>query len=184
MILTVMRIAWLNLRRDRVAQAMTFVLPIAFFSIFAAGVRRRSGDATPACASRSSTRTRTETSGRLRARRWPRSERCGSSPRRARARSPGRPTRVRLDRARAEQLVREGGDVPWRSCCPPASARRSARFDGPAEALLLLADPSDPIARAGRGAAAEDGDDCAARRAREAARCSRHAGALTPQQRR
>ncbi|MEO8482166.1 MAG: ABC transporter permease [Acidobacteriota bacterium] len=35
MIPTLIRIGWLNLKRDRVAQAMTFVLPILFFSIFA-----------------------------------------------------------------------------------------------------------------------------------------------------
>jgi ABC-2 type transport system permease protein len=32
---TLIRIAWMNLRRDRVAQALTFLLPIVFFSIFA-----------------------------------------------------------------------------------------------------------------------------------------------------
>ena len=32
---TLLRIAWINLRRDRVAQALTFILPIVFFSIFA-----------------------------------------------------------------------------------------------------------------------------------------------------
>ena len=35
MILPLLRIAWLNLKRDRVAQALTFALPIIFFSIFA-----------------------------------------------------------------------------------------------------------------------------------------------------
>jgi ABC-2 type transport system permease protein len=35
MIGTLLRIAWINLRRDRVAQAMTFALPVMFFSIFA-----------------------------------------------------------------------------------------------------------------------------------------------------
>lgn len=35
MIGTLLRIGWINLRRDRVAQAMTFVLPVMFFSIFA-----------------------------------------------------------------------------------------------------------------------------------------------------
>ena len=35
MILTLLRVSVLNLRRDRVMQAMVFVLPIAFFSIFA-----------------------------------------------------------------------------------------------------------------------------------------------------
>ena len=31
---TVLRVNWLNLKRDRVAQGLTFVLPIAFFTIF------------------------------------------------------------------------------------------------------------------------------------------------------
>lgn len=35
MIRTVLWVSWLNMRRDRVAQLMTFILPIAFFSIFA-----------------------------------------------------------------------------------------------------------------------------------------------------
>ena len=35
MILTILKLGWLNLRRDRVAQALTFALPIVFFSIFA-----------------------------------------------------------------------------------------------------------------------------------------------------
>jgi ABC-2 type transport system permease protein len=34
MIGTVLKIGWLNLKRDRVAQALTFLLPILFFSIF------------------------------------------------------------------------------------------------------------------------------------------------------
>lgn len=36
MIRTVLRVGWLNLARDRVAQGMCFLLPIAFFSLFAA----------------------------------------------------------------------------------------------------------------------------------------------------
>ena len=35
MIATLLRSGWINLRRDRVAQALTFLLPIIFFSIFA-----------------------------------------------------------------------------------------------------------------------------------------------------
>lgn len=35
MIGTLLRISWTNLRRDRVAQAMTFALPVLFFTIFA-----------------------------------------------------------------------------------------------------------------------------------------------------
>ena len=32
---TLLRSSWINLKRDRVAQALTFALPIIFFSIFA-----------------------------------------------------------------------------------------------------------------------------------------------------
>ena len=32
---TLLRVGWTNLSRDRVAQALTFLLPIIFFSIFA-----------------------------------------------------------------------------------------------------------------------------------------------------
>jgi linearmycin/streptolysin S transport system permease protein len=35
MIGTLLRIGWINLKRDRAAQALTFLLPIVFFSIFA-----------------------------------------------------------------------------------------------------------------------------------------------------
>jgi len=35
MIGTLLRLGWINLRRDRVAQMMTFALPVMFFSIFA-----------------------------------------------------------------------------------------------------------------------------------------------------
>lgn len=43
MILTLLRTAWLNLKRDRAALFLSFVLPIAFFSIFA-GVFGNMGD--------------------------------------------------------------------------------------------------------------------------------------------
>ena len=43
MIWTLIRVGLTNLRRDRVAQAMTFVLPIVFFSIFATVFGGRSG---------------------------------------------------------------------------------------------------------------------------------------------
>ena len=35
MISTIMKINWLNLKRDKVALRMMFVLPVIFFSIFA-----------------------------------------------------------------------------------------------------------------------------------------------------
>jgi ABC-2 type transport system permease protein len=35
MIATVLRIFWIHLRRDRVVWLLTFIVPVAFFSIFA-----------------------------------------------------------------------------------------------------------------------------------------------------
>ena len=46
--LTVLRIAWLNMKRDRVAQALTFLLPIVFFSIFATVFGGRGGSTSAA----------------------------------------------------------------------------------------------------------------------------------------
>ena len=46
MIATIVRVGWLNLKRDRAAQAMTFLLPIIFFSIFASVFGSQGGDQT------------------------------------------------------------------------------------------------------------------------------------------
>ena len=46
MITTLLRISWTNLKRDRVAQALTFLLPILFFSIFASVFGNQGGNAT------------------------------------------------------------------------------------------------------------------------------------------
>ena len=44
MIRTVLRIHWTNLRRDRVAQMLTFIVPMAFFTVFALIFGGRSGN--------------------------------------------------------------------------------------------------------------------------------------------
>ena len=46
MITTLLRISWTNLKRDRVAQALTFLLPILFFSIFALVFGNQGGNST------------------------------------------------------------------------------------------------------------------------------------------
>jgi len=46
MIGTLLKISWTNLKRDRVAQAMTFALPILFFSIFATVFGNQAGNTT------------------------------------------------------------------------------------------------------------------------------------------
>ena len=45
--LTLLGLGWKNLKRDRVAQTLTFVLPIVFFSIFASVFGGRGDDPTP-----------------------------------------------------------------------------------------------------------------------------------------
>ena len=46
MILTLVRVSWTNLKRDRVAQMLTFLLPILFFSIFATVFGNQGRDST------------------------------------------------------------------------------------------------------------------------------------------
>ena len=46
MITTLLKISWTNLKRDRVAQALTFLLPILFFSIFASVFGNQGGNST------------------------------------------------------------------------------------------------------------------------------------------
>ena len=117
MIGTLLRIGWLNLKRDRVAQALTFLLPIVFFSIFAIGVRRPGRRRRPrASASRVVDEDRSELS------RAPgRGAAQGDRP--ARADAP--PTRT----ARAPPLDRARGGDDWSAtatCRSPSSSRKAS----------------------------------------------------------
>jgi ABC-type multidrug transport system permease subunit len=138
---TLLRIGLINLRRDRVAQALTFVLPIVFFSIFATvfGGQRDASTARIRIAvvdedhSEVSTRLveglRTEKS--LRARLT--ADESGTGP--------------SLDRAAAERLV-HGGDVPVAVVIPKGLGEAFSQngFAGGGPAIQLLSDVSDPIA--------------------------------------
>ena len=138
---TLLRIGLINLRRDRVAQALTFVLPIVFFSIFATvfGGQRDASTARIRIAvvdedhSEVSTRLveglRTEKS--LRARLT--ADESGTGP--------------SLDRAAAERLV-HGGDVPVAVVIPKGLGEAFSRngFAGGGPPIQLLSDVSDPIA--------------------------------------
>jgi ABC-2 type transport system permease protein len=140
MIATLLRVSWTNLKRDRVAQAMVFVLPILFFSIFATvfGNQRNSGTATIRVAvvdqdgSELSRRIveglRREKSLRIRTTADP--EGKGAA----------------LDAAAAESLVRTG-DVPVAIVLPKGLGETAAAFGSPqAVRVKLLADVSDPVA--------------------------------------
>jgi ABC-2 type transport system permease protein len=139
---TLLRIGWINLRRDRVAQALTFLLPIVFFSIFAS-VFGGQGDAQTA-------RIRiavvdedhSELSGRLIA---GLQKEKGLRPRTtadAEGKGPA------LDRAAAERLVK-AGDVPVAVVIPAGlgeSFAKSGFAGGSGPSIELLSDVSDRIA--------------------------------------
>ncbi len=142
MIGTVLRISLINLRRDRVAQAMTFLLPILFFSVFALVFGRSSGSTTPRVRVAVVDEDHSELSRRLvagleheeslRVRTTvPAEEGAEPSP---------------LDRDTAQSMVREG-DVPVAVVLPKGLGGSPASgFFGGGEKVLILADVSDPIA--------------------------------------
>jgi ABC-2 type transport system permease protein len=177
---TLLRIGWLNLKRDRVAQALTFLLPIIFFSIFATVFGGQGSDATSRIRVAVVDEDRSDVSRRI-----------------VEALQAEKALRVRLtqgdegqgpalDRAGAERTVRNG-DAPVAVVIPSGfgAAFMENGFGGGAS-LQLLADVSDPIApQMVQGllqkvtmTAAPDLLMAGGMRQFE-----RHAGALTPQQR-
>jgi ABC-2 type transport system permease protein len=138
---TLLHIGWINLRRDRVAQALTFLLPIVFFSIFAT-VFGRQGDASTA-------RVRvgvvdedhSEVSARLiEGLRHEKGLRAQTTTDDAGA-------GATLDRQAGERMVR-GGEVPVVIVIPRGvgEAFSTNGFSGGGPPIQLLSDVSDPIA--------------------------------------
>jgi linearmycin/streptolysin S transport system permease protein len=136
--LTLLRIGWMNLKRDRVAQALTFLLPILFFSIFASVFGGRGGDSTPRVSVALADEDRSEFSGRVIA--------ALQKEKALRLRVDGDNGSV-LDRAAAEGLVRNG-DVPVALVMPKGIGESFGQlgFSSSGPAIQMLADPSDPIA--------------------------------------
>jgi len=184
MIRTLLRIGWLNLARDRVAQAMTFILPISFFSIFAmifGGTGRGETASLPVAVV---DEDRSGVSARLiRALEKERGLRIVLT-----AKSPGAANgapEVTLDRARAEQMVRDG-DLSVALVVPAGFDSSFGRFDGRGRPVLMLTDPSDPVApqvAAGlmQKAAMTSAPDVLARNG--LVLFDRYSGGLTPKQR-
>ena len=136
--LTLLRIGWMNLKRDRVAQTLTFVLPIVFFSIFASVFGSRGGENMPAVSIAVVDEDGSELSRRV-------IEALGKETAlRVRAAEPGAPAR---DRAGAERLVRNG-DVPVAVVIPKGLGDGFGQggFGSSGPSIVLLADPSDPVA--------------------------------------
>ena len=141
MILTLMRVSWTNLKRDRVAQALVFLLPIIFFSIFASVFGNQGRDAT------SQIRIAVvDEDGSELTRRIVKGLQDEKSLRvRTTVDAEGKGTV--LDRAAAERLVRNG-DAPVAVILPKGLGETAAAFGQSASAVRvqLLADVSDPIA--------------------------------------
>jgi ABC-2 type transport system permease protein len=135
--LTLLRIGWMNLKRDRVAQALTFLLPIVFFSIFASVFGGRE-DTTPQVSLAVADEDRSEFSRRVIA--------ALKQEKALRVREDAA-TAPALDRAAAERLVRNG-DVPVAIVFPKGLGDSFAQlgFASSGPEIQLLADPSDPIA--------------------------------------
>ena len=137
---TLLRVGWINLRRDRVAQALTFLLPIIFFSIFATVFGGRGDSQTARIRVAIVDEDRSELSRRvieglkkesgLRVRTTSEEEEKGAP----------------LDRATGQRLVR-AGDVPVAVVIPSGlgAAFGQSGF-GSSPPIQLLADPSDPVA--------------------------------------
>jgi len=145
MIATVVRNAWIALSRDRAAVALSFVVPIVFFSIFAlmfgggqkSGVPRVDLIVVDEDGSEISRRLLTALA-----------EEPALRPRTAPRTRPGAPPPAPYDRAAAEAAVR-AGEVPLALVVPPGFGDRPLAFGRGTEetpSLLLLADRADPIA--------------------------------------
>lgn len=140
MIGTLLRIGLLNLRRDRVVLALTFLLPIIFFSIFAS-VFGNQQDATSRVRVAVADLDQSEYSRKLV------KALAAEGGLRVRATEKEDGTGEVLNRERAEELVRSG-DVPVAVVLPKGIGESGRFFDRSASApkVLILADVSDPVA--------------------------------------
>jgi ABC-2 type transport system permease protein len=147
MISVLLRISRTALRRDRVAQAMIFILPISFFSIFASVFGRPNAmTGTSRIAVAVSDQDHSERSAALiRALEADSALRVVDSARTegAATDAPRRP----IDPERAKQLVR-GGSYAVALIIPQGWGATFPRFDGSGMPADLYVDPSDPVARA------------------------------------
>ena len=137
--------AWTQLRRDRAAQLLAFVVPIAFFSIFAiifgGGGNRMNGTSRVAVAV-------VDEEGSEKSRALVEALQGDSALRvittravRAGENAPREP----LTRATAEEMVRNG-DVPVALVLPAGVGASIGSFNAAGAKALVLHDPSDPVA--------------------------------------
>jgi len=140
MIATLLKISWTNLKRDRVAQMLAFLLPLMFFTIFALVFGSQSNTSTARIRVAVVDEDNSELSKRIVE--GLRSEKA------LRARTTiDEAGKAPLNRASAEKLVRDG-DVPVAIVLPKGFSEGAAAFGRSSNAphLQLLADVSDRIA--------------------------------------
>jgi ABC-2 type transport system permease protein len=136
---TLIRVGLTNIRRDRVAQALTFVLPIVFFTIFATVFGGRAGGT-----AKISVAVVDEDHSDF-------SQRIAAALARERSlrvqATSGKESRDPLTRGAAEALVK-AGDLPVAIVIPSGTGASFASrgFGGGGKPIQLLADVSDPIA--------------------------------------
>ena len=147
MIGLLIRNSWTQLRRDRAALVLAFIVPIAFFSIFAVifggGGNRMSGTSRVAVAvvdEEKSEKSRALVEA-LAADSGLRVITTAAAPRGSR----GAAAETTLTRAAAEAMVKRG-DVPAALILPPGTGAAIGSFDGAGAKALVLHDPSDPVA--------------------------------------
>ncbi|HEX4568700.1 MAG TPA: ABC transporter permease, partial [Vicinamibacterales bacterium] len=141
MIGTLLRISWTNLKRDRVAQAMTFLLPILFFSIFAMVFGNPGSTTTPRIRIAVVDEDQSEFSKRI-------VDGLGKETAlRVRKTADPEGKGALLDREAARALVKSG-DVPVAVVLPKGLGSSPAAFGQSANAthIQLLVDVSDRIA--------------------------------------
>ncbi|MGH8104305.1 MAG: ABC transporter permease [bacterium] len=145
MIRTVLRINWTELKRDRIAQMMTFLLPVAFFTIFAfvfGGQRDTTGRVKVAVVDEDHSEFSTRLVAAL--------QKEESLRVRTTMKVPGAgkdAPEVPLTRDEAEKMVKNG-DLPVALVLPAGLGKNFPNFGGSSDgpAVEMLSDPSDPIA--------------------------------------
>jgi len=138
---TLLWVGWTNLRRDRVAQMLTFLLPIVFFSIFATVFGGQGDVSTARIRIAVVDEDRSEVSARLID--GLKNEKGLRAQTTADASGEG----ALLDRTAAERLVRSG-DVPLAVVIPSGLGEAFSKngFAGGGPSIQLLSDVSDRIA--------------------------------------
>jgi len=136
---TILRIFWIHLRRDRVVWVLTFIVPVAFFTIFAIIFGSQGKSSTPAVKVAVVDEDGSAFSKKLvAALEKDNGLRVTSKREPARGEGP-------LSRADAEALVREG-KVSAAVILPKGLGQSFPSFDGNRPTVEVLADTSDPVA--------------------------------------